>query len=33
LESFGFSFFVGDVVIGVDLRIFGPGHRALDHIF
>jgi len=29
VESFGFCFFVGDVITGVGLRIFGRGHRAL----
>jgi len=29
MESFGFWFFVNDVIIGVSLRIFGRGHRAI----
>jgi len=29
LESFGFVFFVGDVIITVGLHLFGEGHHAL----
>jgi len=29
LESFGFEFFVGDIILGVGLVFFGLRHRAL----
>jgi len=29
-ESFGFQFFVGDLISGVGLGHFGPGYLALD---
>jgi len=29
LKSFGFCFFVGDVIMGVGLCNFGRGHQAL----
>jgi len=29
-ETFGFAFFVGDVIIVVGLRIFGQGHGTLS---
>jgi len=29
LESFGFEFFVGGVIVGVGLHIFGLSHLAL----